>query len=107
VMDLVDFLLARIAEDEAVAHGAVRWSEGATQWASDGEPDWQHIARWDPARVLAECESKRRIVAELTDMAEQDEMGYHDRAPLFALGVLRLLALPHASHPVYRAEWTP
>lgn len=90
--DLTDFLLARIAEDEAAARYLLRDLEGqiaeggfgadergpftptrqlaAEMWAFyAGQTRWrnfargQHIARFsDPSRVLAECEAKRRIV---------------------------------------------
>ena len=99
-MELAEFLAARVADDEEAAQAAVRWSEGATEWADAGEPDWQHIARWDPARVLAECEAKRRIVEQLAPIAEETwdvDLGR----------VLKLLALPYADHPDYRQEWRP
>ncbi len=77
-MTLTEFLLARIAEDEAVARAAIdpggyysspegRWRfmeipyEGEWPVASDSDgmeagSDWsEHCARHDPARVLAEC----------------------------------------------------
>src|SRR5438067_2058538 len=80
-MELAEFLLARIAEDEGVARAATdgRW-EVLPYWFTSplGNPysasvpgvipeeidpdDAAHIARHDPARVLAECEAKRRIV---------------------------------------------
>lgn len=101
-MELVEFLLARIAEDEAMSQAAVRWSEGASQWSDAGEPDWQHIARWDPARVLVECDAKRRIV-EL-----HPEHGWsHCEGESLPCPTLRLLALPYAEHPDYREEWKP
>jgi hypothetical protein len=92
-MELSEFLLARIGEDEAVAREALHpdaVSPGA--WVTEhhnseyhSEPNrahiaedrsghyWSvahevfipiavHIARHAPARVLAECEAKRRIV---------------------------------------------
>jgi hypothetical protein len=95
--DLAEFLLARIAEDEAVAREAVRWSEGASQWGDSGEPDWEHIARHDPARVLAECDAKRRIV----QMLEDDDPGE------WGDGALRHLASVCADHPDCRDEWRP
>lgn len=56
----------------------------------------RHIARHDPARVLAECEATRRIVEwATTEGHEQWGVG----------PVLNLLALPYADHPDYRAEW--
>jgi len=43
-MDLAEFLNARLAEDEEVAREAI------------------HIARWDPAHVLAWCAAVRAVV---------------------------------------------
>jgi rubrerythrin len=98
-MDLAEFLLARIADEEAGAKAAggaawrfgapnaeAEWNPDAEAWRTDytgvseaasgevvvydeGWPDEEqarHIAHWDPARVLAECEAKRRIVEQHT-----------------------------------------
>lgn len=55
-----------------------------------------HIARWSPARVLADVEAKRAMVRELVfDGAGPREW------------LLRQLAAPYASHPKYRQEWKP
>ena len=69
-----------------------------------------HIARHDPARVLAEVDAKRRMLA-----IHHPYVPEPDQACLGCAGgivwtdcpVLRLLALPYASHPDYRAEWRP
>lgn len=87
-MNVTEFLLARIAEDELLAgHAAEGEFEAHPHWRafSDtegthvvndddcliAEQSWgavvpneeaEHIACWDPARVLAECEAKRAIV---------------------------------------------
>ena len=95
-MNITEFLLARIAEDEAVARSltSTAWVEGIERSGSPGRwrgiaahivsdatavdsagiiPDdaevlrgsrqaVTHAARHDPARVLAECEAKRRIL---------------------------------------------
>lgn len=53
----------------------------------------KHVARHDPARVLAECRAKRRLV---------EELGAFRRG-----AALRLLAMPYADHPDYRQEWKP
>ena len=118
--ELVDFLLARIAEDERTARAAVR-TTGAGDvagwyWSSAGEcvcldetavvvvggwessrPAGAHIVRWDPERVLAECAARRRVVERCSDRAS----GTADP------DTLRLLALPYADHPDHRAEWHP
>ncbi|MEQ7008354.1 DUF6221 family protein [Actinopolymorpha sp. B17G11] len=72
-----------------------------------------HIVNWAPARVLAECESKRGIVAWALD----DTKGGRDAYPPDEIvdviregaltPVLKLLALPYAAHPDYREEWKP
>lgn len=106
---LVEFLLARVAEDEAVARAA--GDEAPSPWRNDcgtlsdargtqmagyaGEAAGPHIARHDPARVLAECEAKRRIV-------EAVASGFYDSDLEVAL---RDLAAVHADHPDYLAEW--
>jgi len=118
---LTDFLLARIADDEAAARAAV--GSSSVEWQADryrvifgGE--WEvadanvqtaaHIARHDPARVLAECEAKRRIVEDLAlpYIAERRRLmngqpSWGDEHPTLLL----LLALPYADHPDMRPEW--
>lgn len=79
-MTITEFLNARLDEDEAVARASVidasRWSvfavdkyfgqvdsdDGAVASSVDLK-DAEHIARHDPARVLAEVEAKRKIIA--------------------------------------------
>jgi hypothetical protein len=119
---LSEFLLARIAEDEEVA----RDTYAASPWHAEGyyvmnhgvitETDeastTAHMARWHPARVLAECEAKRRIVEHHDD---DDDAGrctacepmMWARPTPFPCPTLRLLALPYADHPDYRREWRP
>jgi hypothetical protein len=108
---------------------AAEWSEGvfagsrgasAICVATTGEVDdpqsmrdGAHIARHDPARVLAECAIKRRIVVAhnvvhdgcpgsptlVSDDGEQD--GDYGGPCL----VLRALASVFAGHPEFREEW--
>jgi uncharacterized protein DUF6221 len=74
------------------------------------DADAAHIARWDPARVLAEVQAKRLIIERCEQYAR---WAANDDAPGFqaleAAGdhMLRLLALPYASCDGYRAEWAP
>jgi hypothetical protein len=113
-MELVEFLLARIADDEAHARNAFgehndvgpEWTEiwsGAVELGgnqTDGPEllltnDSQvsrHIERWDPARVLAECVSKRRLI----QLGEKDS--YWD-------DVLRILAIPYTEHEDFNPDW--
>jgi hypothetical protein len=131
--DLADFLLARTAEDEADARRAAavddlgpvwragrKWEDFAGIYASGIEvadmPDTgvaPHIARWDPARVLAECQAKRRIVEHHGSNGDDDfalcvictEVG--PDAQGWPCQTLRLLALSYADHEDYRPEWKP
>ena len=156
---LAEFILARIAEDEAVAKAAdvkqcdpewfcspVRAARAGTvtvrskrdkrpmarvESVTADEPDditdgtavAEHIARHDPARVLAECEAKRRIVElhwgrRTWVEAESPVPGAYvcdfcsaDDAPpdwtLYPCDHLRLLALPYADHDSYQESWRP
>lgn len=79
--DLVEFLLARLAEEEAVAWDACRtpgrrWVREAIGHVNDENGDIvvfsdgttsreqaDHIARQDPARVLRQVEAMRAVVA--------------------------------------------
>jgi len=125
---LTDFLLARIAEDEAAATAIYdhdRWiveeDDNGDEWVTEvdrADQHWRvamlrrtgvadHIARHDPARVLAECEARRRIV----EYAHSVQGGLERMAPMsqgewvIERHILGLLALPYADHPDYREEW--
>ena len=122
-MSLDEFLLARIAEDKRVATDAAG-DDGQGEWSTDdvagagpGHGSVEHIARHDPARVLAECSAKRRIVLACREARpETTFVGTHPPGmadfPTAAHGqhqlaavTLALLALPYADHPHYRPEW--
>lgn len=130
---LTEFLLARIAEDEAAARGASPgpWShshEGlqggevirsaddlrVTRVYQTGWPDYlpacenaAHIARHHPARILADCKAKRAAVRECADDLGQREGGLKGRVGRATWDVLTHLAVPYADHPDYRDEWRP
>ena len=120
---MTEFLLARIAEDEGKIHGD--WSDGRGL----------HIITEEMFdRMLAECEAKRRIVAEAFEVAatidgewgcchDADDIrrgyreptpGWGDEAeplpescagPEVAGKFLQALAAVYAGHEDYRAEW--
>lgn len=122
-MTLVEFLRARLDEDDAAAREAwaPNWPDPLT-WFSEEETvgrvdehwdidsfgsaglkaDARHIARHDPARVLAEVDAKRRIVAFLDPKDAPPGEG-----AFIADKVLRLLALPYAGRSDYDPEWRP
>jgi hypothetical protein len=122
INEIVEFLLARIAEDEAVAREVVGTDGPDTirgrLAAAVASPDLViagGIAASDenvtvyinPMRVLADVAAKRRIVnAWRSGFPAEDRYatGWHD----FHVHALCLLALPYADHPDYREEeWRP
>jgi hypothetical protein len=134
-VDIAEFLLARIAEDEAVATAAATGPMTDANWTvreeehegisvlppgiqdADGISDvTAHMERWNPARVFAECEAKRRIVTAYTSPVQVDLLppgpsrAYQDggtRGRFAGLAeAMTLLALPYADHPDYRPEWS-
>lgn len=127
-LTVTDFLLARIAEDEAAA----RRSMSPAPWIVDGTSvvmrqgstdttivnDWQasdgdlaHIARQSPARVLAECEAKRRIVGECGDVIDMERTSEEDPRYAWTAGLARRtlwsLAFPYSDHPDFDDQWWP
>lgn len=133
--ELAAWLLEQIAEDETIAQAACL--KGHPSWHNENGPlgDYDvtddaarlivsemvnmpnqavHIARWDPTRVLAECDVKRRIIAEHTVFQPPPEVA--PPTPIIdcpwcivepPCPTLRLLALPFADREGYREEWKP
>jgi hypothetical protein len=114
-MDLVEFLLARIAEDSSVAFFAQQDSQligPITDVLADRPADDHRVTqvhRWSQERVLAECESKRRIVDEAGRDRYPDDSDWDQGHVQGEDGAwqeaLQLLALPYADHPDYQPEW--
>jgi hypothetical protein len=129
---LADFLLARIAEDEEAADGSLEYGEGRWKWVDpftdvkqalvdergrtvlpsalgDVYPSVsvaEHIARHDPARVLAEVEAKRQILADLTELQDWDVKSEDVRGKIAGLLLAaHALALPYADHPDFNPDW--
>ncbi len=109
-MDITAFLLARITEDEAVAHEVLAQTEGfQAEVATGSEAD---VARCgdnlevsytiSSARVLAECEAKRRIVER---HAPYDNIQVRRQTRTLARDTLLALALPYADHADYDERW--
>lgn len=124
-MDLTEFLLARIAQDEDLARDAA--SEGTPRrtgwqlWTSKisttrgGEVlGPRGSVEASPARVLAECEAKRlaieaawydheSIEGEWGSGQSMEQMSAEGDYP----EVVKALGLPFADHPSYQEEWRP
>lgn len=116
-MDLANFILQRLAEDEA-AGGSMRemprgdtgWGEvlfdhGTGRiWATSVHPHMEITEQYNAwvktlplsksaKRVLAECEAKRKIIA------------FHENWPAPTAPMLLAMAQIYADHPDFREEW--
>ncbi|SFL54659.1 DUF6221 family protein [Geodermatophilus ruber] len=113
-VDLVEFLLARIAEDEQTARRAAGDSPttATAPLRVATEPGRGEVVA-PVARVLAECEAKRIVVEQYRAVARVVDSygGLEQLAIMFVVdaleGALTALALPYAYHPDYREEWRP
>jgi hypothetical protein len=108
--ELAEFLLARIDEESALAAAADQDAQRLrpiTDELPAGPEDHRvaHMFRWSPARVLAECEARRRIVEDYLAQLDSHRSGWDARTPRDL--TLRALALPYADHPGYRDDWRP
>ncbi len=115
-MDLIEFLFARLDEDEAAAlaatyerpvwrfdihgvhqRGGLKIAEPHSWYIAD------HISRHDPARVLREVAAKRAMLAELTRWPFDYRPECDDTTRQF----VRLLGSAWSDHPDYLDEWKP
>lgn len=151
-VSIVEFLEARLSEEQAIAEAAPggEWTactEDSIAGASVYDEQWvllypmhydhdnalsnqpgatgpmyiersrdelaAHIARHDPARVLAEIAAKRKVLEFWAIWNEPDSDG-HLRADTWAQAtrhaikiVMYQLALIHSDHPDYDERWRP
>ena len=125
---LVEFLTARLDEEEGWAKAARGWQTGSRH---EGQPlDWSiHMDRWSPDRVLADVAAKRRIVERAAAHRKRSRRASKEYSrwvegrpvpepgtPSFASDpdvqralddVLRALASVYADHPDFDATWAP
>jgi hypothetical protein len=71
-----------------------------------GGEDAAHIALWDPARVLADIDSKRQLVTSF-ESVKSDPWTYDEMAEDVAERALKMLALPYAERPGFQESWRP
>ena len=100
--ELVAFVRRCLDEDERVAREASPDCTPDDPRASDA--DIRHVARWNPARVLAEVEAKRHILDRCTRYFQWPDMSRMVTDDLAAATVL-LLAQPYAGREGWREEW--
>lgn len=104
---LTDFLLARIAEDEAVAREA-RGAGEPRPFAMQVDNDSRvSVILVHSARVLAECEAKRRIVEQFKAAEDLEGNLDYDTRGAFETAELAVsyLAQVYADHPDYVPAW--
>ncbi|NPC96536.1 DUF6221 family protein [Nocardioides sp. zg-DK7169] len=95
--EIVEFVRARIAEDEELA----REVESDARHGRDvPAEEADHVAVTGVARVLADCEAKRGLL-ELAEAAAADGL------PRYEGAILRRLAQPYAEHADYLDAWRP
>jgi len=117
-----DFLLARIAEDEARADEIHDYDCGALDtlqyYGADFKQDrWRPWCCGYPARVLVECEAKRRIVEIHVEIDEeytnprirccQECSAYGEYPTPFPCSTLKAVANIYADHECFQEEWRP
>lgn len=108
-MSIVEFLLARIGEDEAVAERG-GWHNGRGTFANDN----YGCLLIQPSRVLAECAAKRAIITHAVSIHDTitgewgggqtvEEDGWSEDN--LGTDVVRALAAIYADHPDYEPDW--
>ena len=119
--DLIEFLSARLDEDEAAANAAEAaqrqpWQD--SEWMEKHPADLAHYARHDPARVLREVAAKRAILeyyveppngvrtgnAEVISSAEGGS-GRNPRVLTVIEAIVLDLAAVWSDHPDYDPAW--
>lgn len=116
--DIVEFLRARLNEDEQAARAALAPEKMYTddggftveyQWArltlhdSGGRGIGHEPGAPSPARVLREVEAKRRIL----DLAGEISRSGAEFAEQDYRTLTRSLAAVYSDHPDYQADWAP
>ena len=121
-MAIAEFILARVGEEEEVAHALLDDEPAGGAWDSPAAAD--HVAWWNPWRVQSACLARRLIVRAHGHTGPQvvrapgavpelvpatcetcrDADGQPATWPCYTLTVL---ASEWADHPDYRHEWRP
>lgn len=121
MISLADFLLARIAEDKAMAEGEADFRRGDS-FCDLPENALVFECWFSPARVLADCEARERIVklhrlyndqpyrgtpccARCTAGGEYPADDAYTDEQNWPCPTLRALALPYADRSDFRGEW--
>ena len=105
-MTPTEFLLARIAEKEAMARHSLDGDLEYLPSLTTKHGDVLYLGVTHPTRVLAECEAERKIVnAVRSGFPDEDRYstGWHD----MHIWAITRLASVYSDHPDYQQEWKP
>ncbi len=119
--DLLDFLRARLDEDERVARAAITDDGGQDGGFEDAQrlTDGTVLPRFGlaaadlisafavPRRVLREVEAKRRLLEQFRLRGDSVRRTTRPSSGGVWDDLLRMLALPYSDHPDCRVEWRP
>ena len=86
--------------------GSVLWAGGydsVDPTIESRSPDREHIARWDPTRVMAGCRARQQIGRRREPLTT----GCAHCGGCPPCATLRLLAQPYATHPDFQPDWQP
>lgn len=117
--DLITWLRAQLDEEAEAAQAlgdlfpaGTSWTRGRHQEVmgaavAETSSHAEHIARWDPARVLAEVDANRKTLAHLEDFRiyVTSRVGHNPGMVRWVDGALRVRALPYAGRLGWREEW--
>jgi hypothetical protein len=102
-MDVVEFLLERIKEDEKAAQKLL------------GDRSVSQSGRWYEHRLLRECEAKRRLISVIESARQAGlasivasvpgESLWMPEAIAWTALALNALALPYSDHPDFQTSW--
>ncbi|MGV9744607.1 DUF6221 family protein [Rhodococcus zopfii] len=108
-MNIVEFIEARIAEDEQIARKADAAQDDPLYpgtkmglWVVT-DSDFAIGVDYDPARVLRQCKALRDAVATVQDLLE--EGWSEDDAAYMRIRALSSMAAIWSDHPDYQQEW--
>lgn len=105
-MDIVEFLEARIAEQESAIWGGSLRPGG---WCSHENENMDEASLCE--RMLEECAQKRAIIASWKEAADaegiSDPREAEGTVAVARRAMLTILAGSHREHPDYDAAWSP